>query len=110
MSYKGGNVMKHTPGPWRYKEEADGTFGVEIDGGHSVYYELEGSCPQCFANMYLVAAAPELLEACEYGHNDATGWLWKVYGALADDAELQNQFREKMAMECAAIAKAKGET
>ena len=57
--------MAYTPGPWRYIEHSDGSFGVEIDGGHQLLYDLEGSCPQCFSNMRLIAKAPELLDVCK---------------------------------------------
>ena len=54
--------MAYTPGPWRYIEHNDGTFGVEIDGGHQLLYDREGSCPQCFGNMRLISKAPDLFE------------------------------------------------
>ena len=62
--------MTHTPGPWTFTVEKDGSFGVEIPDGHSVWYGLEGSCQECFGNMHLIAAAPDLLAACENLEND----------------------------------------
>ena len=55
--------MAYTPGPWRYIEHKDGTVGVEIDRGHQLLYDLEGSCPQCFGNMHLISKAPEMFDA-----------------------------------------------
>ena len=99
--------MTHTPGPWRYVDRPDGCFGVEIDGGHELLYDLEGSCPQCFANMRLIAAGPELIEACKCGHGASDGWLWDILTILqSNDHDLAELFRRKMQLEVAAIAKA----
>ena len=56
-------MIEHTKGEWKYVEREDGIFGVEIPSAHSLYYDLECSCPECFGNMRLIAAAPDLLAA-----------------------------------------------
>lgn len=57
--------MNHTPGPWEYFERDDGLFGVDIPNGHAVCYDMEGSCSECFGNMRLISAAPDMLSALE---------------------------------------------
>jgi hypothetical protein len=87
MSEKPSNDQVHTPGPWRWIEAKGSTnaklVGVEYDGksgtgrnawelrgevcdfGDSTqYYPTEGNEPSD-ADMRLIAAAPELLEACK---------------------------------------------
>lgn len=69
--------MKHTPGPWQFTTNMYGidnmqVYGVEDKNGPSGVANCgygEGS----EANARLIAAAPELLEACQayvaiYGH------------------------------------------
>ena len=76
---------KHTPGPWNvFYREGDKYPGIEA-GILSivVYSHIEGDCgvqgstlEESLANAQLIAAAPELLEACESvmdaiaGHTD----------------------------------------
>ena len=50
-------MAKHTPGPWTYHKLADGKFSV-VHWGPLAYLEKE-------ADAALMAAAPDLLEACE---------------------------------------------
>lgn len=88
--------MAHTPGQWEYMDREDGAFGVYIPNGHSLFYDLEGSCPQCFDNMRLIAVAPELLEACT-----AALWRLKQYDYAAMEPTIK-----KLEV---AIAKAKGD-
>ena len=53
-------MSKHTPGPWEAREHSDGShWFVDWDGGWTAGDELSE------ANARLIAAAPELLEACE---------------------------------------------
>lgn len=52
-----------TKEPWGYIETPDGYIGVEIDDGHQLMYELEGSCLKCFANMQFIASARTWLPA-----------------------------------------------
>lgn len=68
---------KFTPGPWVASEQD--TWRVEWDGtyrndGYIIAYRLEG--PDAKPNAHLIAAAPELYEACallekaeNYHHN-----------------------------------------
>lgn len=62
-------MSKHTPGPWKlaideYPKPIENTTGVEVC--------RVGGCPNCpdshgenYANIHLIAAAPDLLEACK---------------------------------------------
>ena len=62
--------MKHTPGPWKASEDFNltGTLVSFIEGGgHSIAQtRLDDDTPEGMnqANARLIAAAPELLEAC----------------------------------------------
>lgn len=70
--------VKHTPGPWRAGKyiscvvcdkpvpEIGGSDHVEYYGGHLI---AESIAPQ---NAHLIAAAPDLLEACEAAYNFIT--------------------------------------
>ena len=50
--------MKHTPGPWRVSAH-DAIYSDNPDWGHTIAENVE-TC-----NRSLIAAAPELLEACK---------------------------------------------
>ncbi len=78
--------MEHTPGPWTYREHLNDTFtilGRNLDAGKTgvpysgeeltVVFELEDE-----ADARLIAAAPELLEACE----DALGIIGAAIGVV----------------------------
>ena len=56
--------MKHTPGPWRVREERVYTRVVTEQGGEWIA-NLGTNDEKHLANARLIAAAPELLEACE---------------------------------------------
>jgi len=96
--------MKHTPGPWRLnagneteimsarrnvaRAHCGAMTGIRVD-------EAE-------ANARLIAAAPDLLAACE-------ALLQSVaYAIAAQDAPAQSTMRANLANALAAIAKAKG--
>lgn len=66
--------MKHTPGPWKIWELQDRDYSVEIasvEAGCTVgaAYHINDDpvtpCDETMANARLIAAAPELLEACK---------------------------------------------
>ncbi len=76
--------MKHTPGPWYYQENSD-TY-THIVRGPDAYFVHQG--PQhtegiAEANARLIAAAPELLEACNDALNTLIGCC--VAGPGRDD-------------------------
>ena len=65
-------VAKHTPGPWSYSG-ISGDFSVMARHGHKRIIVAEcvadsalkpDECDQVDANKRLIAAAPELLDAC----------------------------------------------
>jgi len=92
-------MSEHTLGPWEIEEHYH--FGYRWISGpeHSQLAQVvwcmedEDRSPECEANAYLIAAAPELLEALE-----------KVYADMNDDMPVALR---KVCYE--AIAKAKGE-
>ena len=67
----------HSPGPWRSHDidESEEPFGIQWvvdipdDDGITVsrlyFGDVETNCGRDIGNAYLVAAAPELLDACE---------------------------------------------
>ena len=55
--------MMHTPGPWGY--EHFGSMDIYITSDDGDIAQLEPGMPDMKANAALIAAAPELLEACE---------------------------------------------
>ena len=69
--------MSHTPGPWRIQEQIDKETGMVHLSGHGwigfagVVVEMDGGIPskKGRANARLIAAAPELLEACKALYN-----------------------------------------
>jgi hypothetical protein len=64
-------MMKHTPGKWKWEEqflpedmgESNGIF-ILTDAGEFPLASIT-FCPERYANALLIAAAPELLEACK---------------------------------------------
>lgn len=66
MDNQNNAVAQHTPGPWflagrtvyALNEEGFNRFSALVQDAHAPAYELN-------ANASLIAAAPELLEACE---------------------------------------------
>jgi hypothetical protein len=70
-------MSKHTPGPWMTHKDSDG-FGVYIvndDGtcgpqvANVLWENLEsedGTCDQARGDAKLIAAAPDLLAACQW--------------------------------------------
>jgi len=56
--------MMHTPGPWKYVESL---FHWIRAGDNTPIAIMKTPGPNVVANAALIAAAPELLEACEAG-------------------------------------------
>jgi len=89
-------MSKHTPGPWEIKRHPDSCYKYISAPEHLALAQVvwcveeEDRSPACEANAYLIAAAPDLLEALEIAL-DCAGDAW-----WAEKAE-------------SAIAKAKGE-
>ncbi len=60
--------MKHTQGTWETKKESSNRFALNVEGdaiGFVYFYEPAVSVKEAKANARLIAAAPELLEACK---------------------------------------------
>lgn len=74
--------MKHTPGKWKVNEHIFGEYFADIEGRDSdcptndkqirtIAVILKyASKEECKANARLIAAAPELLEACKKALNN----------------------------------------
>lgn len=100
-----GLKVKHTAGPWRYengclfsKERRLSIATVNILGS----IETE---PEELANAYLIASAPELLEACKR----ALPWMGKLIASrVHEDCVMPNDAVRTMEMLEAYIAKAEG--
>jgi len=58
--------MKHTPGPWQINEKRDDAWEILGPDGDTIYTicELGYTGGNASANATLIAAAPELLNAC----------------------------------------------
>ena len=95
--------MSHTPGPWELVDErlvmsGDLTIADALDTREG----LEGDCPDAIDNGHLIAAAPDLLAACEAM---LAYHLW----AKSSAATYHNEPPDSAAMCAAAIKKAKRE-
>ena len=122
-------MNKHTPGPWKYGAELSSRTGewlISFDAGNRGrgigIAETRPGSGQEEANARLIAAAPDLLEACETFHE----WLVREEIGFANkwdrnteegEAKWREWYGENLRL-CAlaqeqaraAIAKAKGET
>ncbi len=65
-------MSAHTPGPWLINGEFDSEISVEIASAAWPICELDPVewSPEEIANARLIAAAPELLEACKLVSSD----------------------------------------
>jgi len=90
--------MSHTPGPWFIPKGRSAKDGA-IWGGNPPVYICEclpaNSCQR--GNMQLIAAAPELLEACKA----ALSRLYEIDNEITSPSDLYEQIE-------AAIKKAEG--
>ena len=59
-------MTKHTPGPWRYaRDKDDGPYSPHsYVWGPSVTIQTSGNLDRNEPDMRLIAATPDLLEAC----------------------------------------------
>lgn len=68
-NHMGGLKVKHTPGPWKVGSVVNGieSYRINIAGEdhHHVAKVSSRSDDEIKANATLIAAAPELLEACK---------------------------------------------
>lgn len=88
---------RHTPGPWATDDANDAPRDVMSHGGRGLvataYVILRGGeeeCPIACANARLIAAAPELLEACKNALEFSDGgyrWLNDMLRAAISKAE-----------------------
>lgn len=58
-------MSTHTPGPWSWKDGIQLVVGKADDVEGEQIAIVQGDPPHEFGNARLIAAAPELLEACE---------------------------------------------
>jgi hypothetical protein len=86
---------KHTPGPWHCKTVPIGRIWIQDSTTYAVAHVAK-SRKESEANAHLIAAAPELLEACEMARD-------VISGAAQPDEH------EALAILDALIAKAKGQ-
>lgn len=56
--------MKHTPGPWKLLQSASYCDAVIIKSNTNEVLTITGTFDATSADLQLMAAAPELLEAC----------------------------------------------
>ena len=99
-------TAKHTPGPWRMKYDVAGHYNVfGPDRTFIVEVAAHGGSAPDNANARLIAAAPELLEACLSMTNllQATIVKYVGNGTILTDAEW-----DQVGQARAAIAKAEG--
>jgi len=93
------NETKHTHGPWRYDEVTMKIWSA--DGEKNITGKLDDYTPEERANVALIAAAPELLEALKSARR-----LLEVI-EMDGLAMIESQFAEEIAVEIeSAIAKA----
>ena len=62
--------QKHTPGPWGQCN----CMVYAVDDGEPIAKCLDKEMHRAFSDAQLIAAAPELLEACELALKDMDSW------------------------------------
>ena len=93
---------KHTPGPWRFGPSSTHpeTIVIGNENWTTTIGLVDGYCIERMeANAHLIAAAPELLDACKY-----------VRDTIMDDLDYPHDLRKARIVEFvkAAISKAEG--
>lgn len=97
--------MKHTPGPWKFTDTPETEHHlIDGNGTHKVPVAVieRQDDNNSKANAHLIAAAPELLEALEWGMKHVLAPAQKLPGTSKYYFNMYDKA-------CAAIAKAKGE-
>ena len=93
----------HTPGPWEVEENGADIFSND---GHYIaeawYDGSLGAGIVTAANARLIAAAPDLLEACKFLYAEMKAYRWDTEGPPTQT------YRSVMRTAEAAIAKAEG--
>lgn len=107
------DTAKHTPGPWRVvpdEEETAAPWG-RVEVAQFRYVTIEGrSKSEAYANARLIAAAPDLLEACKAVIDHSQNPFKNLdHILLKDVTENSDKWDEIHAMLRAAITKAVGE-
>jgi hypothetical protein len=100
-------TTKHTPGPWIVRYD---TQSALEEHSTPIVSSLDGNIPVCemysvatyHANAALIAAAPDLLAACE-------AFAAAQQAASVDGARSFGMYADAMEAAYAAIAKARGE-
>lgn len=73
-------MSKHTPGPWPTRESAT-HITVTNASGDAVFHD-DKRIPGVMADARLIAAAPELLEACKAALSDDQPYIEKCRAAI----------------------------
>lgn len=71
----------HTPGPWPTRESATHVT-VTNASGYAVFHD-DKRIPGVMADARLIAAAPELLDACKAALSDDQPYIEKCRAAIA---------------------------
>jgi hypothetical protein len=100
--------MTHTPGPWAISPDLKTIFNIDAQGYRAstvarVMIPSDTDAKQARANMRLIAAAPELLEALQ----SCVGSL--LYAVDDLEAPENSMMRDNLAFALQTIKKAKGE-
>lgn len=78
-----GGAVQHTPGPWRLTATSHGLrLAGEAPGKPGYFATLDDSRPETRANARLIAAAPELLAACQELHRILHGGMTEDYDEM----------------------------
>ena len=101
-------MAEHTPGPWTVSDThpSDGWMGWNVKGGRAYICAVVDGCQSVdenYANACLIAAAPDLLAACETAKRF-------LLDCMDDSVDPGETIEDVIAALCAAIAKAREET